>query len=178
MKPTPFHPVKLVCGMISSKRLCFERGEDLLKSALGRIDLRSDFFSFTVTDYYEKEMGPDLSRQFVSFENLIAPEELAAIKINTNKMEDQIKDEFKSDFRVINLDPGYLSSAALVMATAKNFSHRIPLADGIYAHLEFLFGKKNNIRLMEWTYPDFRLPAYEEFFLKIRETFLVQLQNI
>ena len=164
--------------MISSERLYFEKSEDLLKSSLGEIDGRSERNSFTVTDYYEKEMGPDLSRQFISFENLIAPEELAAIKLKTNEMEERIKNEFKSGFRVINLDPGYLSSAALVMATAKNFSHRIPLTDGIYAHLEFLFGKKNDIRLMEWTYPDFRLPGYEDFFLKIRETYLNQLRNL
>ncbi len=57
--------------------------------------------------------------------------------------------------RPVNIDPGYLTASALVMATAKDFAHRIPLAGGIYAHLEFLF-TRTGVRTLDWTYPDLR----------------------
>ena len=79
--------------------------------------------------------------------------------------------------RIVNLDPGYFTAAALIMATAKDFSHRVPLRDGIYAHLEFLYSK-NGIRRLDWTYPDFANPGYEAYFLEVRRAYLRQLKDI
>jgi len=63
------------------------------------------------------------------------------------------------------------------MATAKDFSHRIPLRDGIYAHLELMFTKQG-VRYLEWTYPDFRQPDYHDFFLGVRKSYLCQLKEV
>jgi len=172
----PFIQVKLICGIISSEKLFFEKAEKHLLELYGAVDLRSPFFEFDITDYYEKQMGKDLKRRFLSFCSLCAPERLSAIKVRTNILEEEIREELKEKFRVINLDPGYLTSSALIMATTKDFAHRIPLQNGIYAHLEFLFTKKG-IRFLEWTYPDFKKEEYQNFFKEVRKIYLAQLRH-
>jgi len=173
----PFAPVKLICGIISSQKIFFNKAEERLLELFGQIDLRSPFFEFDLTDYYEKQMGKNLKREFLSFASLFAPEKLSEIKIQTNSLEKKIKEEMKENFRVVNLDPGYLSSSALIMATAKDFAHRIPLGQGIYAHLELLFTKKGIITI-SWTYPDYKKEAYQKFFLEVRKTYLNQVKQI
>jgi hypothetical protein len=76
----------------------------------------------------------------------------------------------------VNLDPGYMTASALIMATAKDFSHRIPLQKGIYAHLELLFGK-NDVKTLSWTYPDYRTEEYHRYFLEVRKIYLKQIKS-
>jgi len=172
-----FHPVQLICGIISAKDDVFKSASERLEHAFGELDMCSDFFPFVFTDYYEKQMGPGLRRRFLSFKTLIDPERLSDIKLKTNALEEVMRKAAESRRRLVNLDPGYLSASALVMATAKDFSHRIPLKNGIYAHLEFLFGRKD-IKLLEWTYPDFRTPDYHDYFLRVRSSYLRRLREI
>jgi len=155
----------------------FLMGEHYLQNLYGEIDSRSQAFDFTATDYYEKEMGLYLKRKFISFSSLIPPESISRIKIETNSLEDKIRSEHGAKNRIINLDPGYLTTSALIMATAKNFSHRVPLKNGIYAHLELLFGK-NDVRHLEWTYPDIINQSYHDYFRSVRKTYLSQLQKV
>jgi hypothetical protein len=172
----PFLPVKLICGIYAVEDGHFEQAEIRLAALHGPLDGRSPRFPFTATDYYEPEMGSGLRRSFLSFARLIDPTALAGIKIRTNRLEDEMAGESgAAERRLVNLDPGYLTRAALIMATSKDFSHRIPLQGGIYAHLEFLF-TKTGIRTLEWTYPDFHQAGYQEFFLDTRKTYLSQLR--
>ena len=172
----PFSAVKLICGIIASKEDAFRKAEERLVELYGPLDLDSPVFEFVFTDYYEKQMGKNLKRKFLSFDNLISPEDLSGIKIQTNALEKEIQEEFKAGQRIINLDPGYMTASALIMATAKDFAHRIPLQNGIYAHLEFLFGK-NDVRTLSWTYPDFETEGYQKFFLEARRIYLSQIQQ-
>ncbi len=176
-EPRSFVPVKLICGIIAGKERILKRAIDKLNQIYGGIDLESAQFSFDFTDYYEKQMGKGLKRKFISFERLISPEELSSIKIESNRLEAEIKEEIEAKHRIVNIDPGYLTSSALVMATAKDFAHRIPLQDGIYAHLEFLFGK-DEVRILDWTYPDFRTKGYQDFFMKVRRLYLTQYKKL
>jgi hypothetical protein len=172
----PFRPVKLICGIIASENAHFISAETRLAGLFGDIDSRSPRFDFNLTDYYEAEMGPSLRRGFLSFERLVEPEQLSDIKVRTNELEDEVRLALGATRRIVNIDPGYLTSAALIMATAKDFSHRIPLRRGIYGHLEFLFSK-NGLRRLDWTYPDFAQKGYQDYFLDVRKVYLAQLRT-
>jgi len=173
-----FLPVKYIAGVIFSDDRVLERTILELDKLLGPADARSPHYPFNLTDYYAAQMGDGpLKRMFVSFRDLRPPEELSLIKLRTNALEEKIRIVSGLSFRPVNIDPGYLTGAALVMATAKDFSHRIPLRDGIYAHLELMF-TKHDVRCLEWTYPDFRQPAYHEFFMKARMSYLTQIKKI
>lgn len=173
----PFPPVKLICGVIFSREDALDQAEKRLIDLYGPVDFASPLFSFDFTEYYEKQMGKDLKRKFLSFERLIPPESLSKIKLETNELEEEIKKSLKARLRVVNLDPGYLTSSALIMATAKNFAHRIPLQKGIYAHLELLFTRKEP-RPLSWTYPDYKTEGYQNFFIAVRKTYLSQLAKL
>jgi hypothetical protein len=166
-EPKPFGPVKLVCGILAAEERVFDLAQERLEELFGPIDARSGRPAFDLTDYYEPEMGPGLRRMFAAFERLVEPEGLSAVKLRTNALEAAIRDEVGGSGRPVNLDPGFVTRAALIMATAKDFSHRIPLRDGIYAHLELLFGTRD-LRFLPWTYPDFRDGRYTAFLLETR----------
>ncbi len=173
----PFTPVKLICGIIASKQNVFAQGQRYLEDELGPVDLSSPAFEFTYTAYYEKQMGSGLKRLFLSFHDLIQPEQLSRIKIKTNELESIIRRESTAKRRVVNIDPGYMTASALFMATTKDFAHRVPLQDGIYAHLELLFLKKD-IKTLNWTYPDYKTPLYQSFLLNVRRIYLSQLRQL
>jgi len=176
-EPKPFLPVKLIAGLISSSAIHFEEAEKSLAARYGPADLKSPFFLFSQTDYYEKQMGKNLQRVFLSFAGLVSPEILSGIKIQTNALEESLRRDSGGSLRVVNIDPGIITPTALIMATAKDFAHRIPLAGGIYAHLELLF-TKSVVRTLDWTYPDFRQSGYQEFFRSVRRIYLGQLRQL
>ena len=167
---------KLICGVLYREGDVFEPTKERLEEAFGPVDLESSPFPFDCTDYYEREMGPGLSRVFLGFARLVEPDSLAGVKLITNALENRFSAGPGRTRRRVNLDPGILTASSLIMATAKDFSHRVPLRDGIYAHLEFLF-TKSGLRFLDWTYPDFRKPEYREFFLKARRRYLDQLKS-
>jgi hypothetical protein len=172
-----FRPVKLVAGIIFREEPVLARASAGLERLFGPCDHRSACFPFDTTDYYEAEMGPGLKRLFLSFRHLVGPEQLPDIKLRTNALERELQAGLGAAGRPANIDPGFLTASALIMATAKDFSHRVPLRDGVYAHLELLFTKEG-IRFLDWTYPDFKKkPGYGEFLLEVRQTYLAQLRE-
>jgi hypothetical protein len=173
----PFAPAKLIVGIISSQDQYFARTGEVLEALYGPVDLRSPFFPFNLTDYYEKQMGKDLRRLFLSFAALVPPEALSEIKIRTNALEKEMRDAFAGKGRLVNVDPGILTGSALFMATTKDFAHRVPLRQGIYAHLELLF-TKTTAHFLPWTYPDFQQEGYQEFFLEVRRIYLKQIRQL
>ena len=171
----PFSPVKLICGIISSRPHSAQAAKGKLVQLYGPIDSESPSFLFDYTDYYDEQMGSPLERKFFSFQQLLSPERLSEIKLQTNKLEEDIRQELEENLRVVNIDPGFLNASSLIMATVKNFAHRIPLRAGIYAHLELLFGK-DHVRTLKWTYPDFEKEEYHDYFLEVRKIYLAQLK--
>ena len=171
-----FVPAKLICGLIYGREKYFQDAEERLQELYGPVDTRSPAFDFDLTEYYEAQMGKGLKRLFLGFERLTDPASLSDIKWRTNELETEIREKAGENFRVINIDPGILTASALIMATAKNFAHRVPLQRGIYGHLELLFTKKS-VRSLDWTYPDFRKDDYQIFFLEIRSRYLERLKR-
>jgi hypothetical protein len=159
-----FKPVKLFMGFIYKELQYYQNIKERLTESFKQIDLESEIFDFDCTTYYNQEMGSPLYRRFVSFEELISPERLPEIKILTNGLE--IETSIDGN-RTVNIDPGYLSEANVIIATTKNYYHRVPISKGIYAHIEYVRKKKSKLSPLEWTYPDFRKPQYLEFFEKL-----------
>ena len=146
-----------------------------MEERFGEIDFKGRLMPFDYTAYYKQEMGRELQRQFISFDQLILPDELAAAKYFSNAVERDIA-EIETTRRRVNLDPGYVSAAKLVLASTKDHAHRIHLQNGIYAENTLKFRDKT-FQPWEWTYPDYRTPAYIEIFNQIRQIYLGQLQE-
>jgi hypothetical protein len=170
-QPKAFAPVKTVCGVIYKEEALYQKVRTTLEAEWGAVDLESGAFPFDLTDYYEAEMGTGLKRRFMSFRGLTKPEALPSLKLRAIALEEDLRRESGAAGRPVNIDPGYVTASALVMATAKDFSHRVPLGSGIYAHLELLF-TKSGIRTLDWTYPDMRREVSGEFFRKVRRAYL------
>jgi hypothetical protein len=165
-----FNKVKLFCGLIFGETAVAEKAKTELAARFSWIDSQSALVPFTATDYYRVEMGEPLFRQFVSFGGLQDPEKLPEIKFFTNRLEERFLNAGK---RTVNLDPGYLSDANVIIATGKNHFHRVPLRRGIYAHLEYVL-KNKQLEFLPWTYPDFKQEEYLVFF---RQLFILFRQN-
>jgi hypothetical protein len=172
---TRFKKVKLFTGFIyRDSRLCDEIKREL-EHRFSPIDLQSQEFSFDKTTYYNPEMGTPLYKQFVSFSQLIDAEELPGIKLYTNDIENR---QAGSGNRIINIDPGFLSDANVILATTKNHYHRVPLSQGIYAHMEYVIKKRNTLTPLEWTYPDFRTPEYMDWFIQLIATYKQDIKKL
>jgi hypothetical protein len=167
-------PVKLFAAITFHPSFNLPELYGKLDSDISQIEEKSvpyDFSSFT--DYYHSEMGSHLKKLFIVFSDLIDPVELPGIKVNTNLIEKQYMVNNK---RQVNIDPGYISEAKLVLATTKNYSHRIYLSQGIFADLHLQFSK-GSFQPQPWTYPDYMQKNVLEFFNGIKKKYLEQLTD-
>lgn len=169
-------PVKLITGILACDEQCLAAARSGLESAIGPIDLVSDIWPFVQTSYYADEIGPQILRQFVSLAQLIDAGELAAIKHRTNAIEQELAKSLALPVpRPVNLDPGIVEPSKLVLATTKNYSHRIYIGKQMYAEVTLVYDQ-GAWRPLPYTYPDYRSPQYFEFFSKVRGRLLEQLR--
>jgi len=166
--------VKLIIGLIFRNEDTLQKTLSILKHYFGNIDFQSKTLEFNHTDYYASELGNELKKVFISFKKLINPDKLAKIKVITNKIEERLT-ENKS--RKINIDPGYLDLPKLVLASTKDFAHRIYLSKGIYAEITLLYQDKA-YKPLAWTFPDFRTKEYMDIFKEIRGIYAAQKQKL
>ncbi len=120
---------------------------------LPKIAMRSPEVPFHYTNYYRPEMGDDLLRLFLIYEGVWSQDLLVPAKQMAREMETMFLDTGGN--RTVNVDPGILTLERLVLATSKNFLHRIYLADGIFADLTLIY-KKGGFVPLEWTFPDYQ----------------------
>lgn len=170
----PHLPVKLIVAFIFGREDCLLKAKQSLEKKFGRIDFESRTLSFNCTDYYEKELGRDLKRKFFSFEKLIPASSLARIKIITNKIETALS---RRGMRKINIDPGYLELSKLVLASTKDYNHRLYLDKGIFAEITLNY-QKGTFQPWDWTYPDYKTKEYIEIFNQIRAIYQRQISKI
>ena len=171
-------PAKLIVGMLSAWERAFELAKPALCEHYGPADMESPVIPFTFTAYYERQMGPNLLRKFFAFDRLIDPAILADVKIFTNRLEIDLAASVSTAVpRPLNLDPGYITPAKLVLASTKDFSHRVYLRDGIYAEVTLHYEKIGTFRGWPWTFPDYKTsPDYHAFLAKVRARCLEQLR--
>jgi len=166
-------PAKLVCSIFSQQEGLINRVADALCGAYGTADFKSPVTPFDWTSYYEPEFGSGLKRIFMSFTELVFQDALAEIKHATNKLEQEFSTEGK---RRANIDPGILTAERLVLATGKNYPHRIYLGRGVFADLTFIY-RKDSFMPLPWTFPDYASKEVIEFWNNVRKSYLKEFSE-
>ena len=167
-------PGKLVIGCLMKDKALFESLAAEITSSYGSPDIISDWMDFNYTAYYESELGSPLYRRLLSFETLIDQQDLAAIKLTTNRLEQTYSRNRK---RRVNIDPGYLLHERFVLASGKNFSHRIYIGRCIYADLTLIY-RNGAFETLPWTYPDYADKPIQNFLEQVRNKYGVDLKKL
>ena len=172
-------PAKLIFGILVTSEQVRLECIDRLVAEFGRLDHQSRVEPFTFTDYYCDEMGDTIYRQYLSAERLIDMGELPAVKHRTNQLEVEMAkvDGIGRRRRQANIDPGYVTQSKLVLATTKDYSHRIYVADGIFAEVTLCYRRPDGFQAFPWSYPDYARQEVYSFFNAVRDTYRRQLRD-
>ena len=173
----PTLPVKLFIGVLTSIPDILPEAEHRLEQFFGAIDSRSESFPFDSTHYYDETMGTPICRCFLAFADLIDPSAVADVKAKTNAIESEFGSEYSNPQRPINLDPGYLEQSKIVLASTKNFYHRILISGGIYGEVTLHF-EAGEWRCFPWTFPDYGTGRYDPYFSSLRDLYRRQLGGL
>ena len=165
-------PVKLVIAFIFKDAGPLKKAKLHLRKQFGEIDFESEILPFTYTAYYKSEFGKNLVRQFIGFRTLIFPQHLVKIKILSSAIEEKLAHKGR---RKVNIDPGYVSLSKFVLASTKDYTHRLYLGRGIFGEITLIFQGKT-FRPWDWTYPDYRSSPYISILNHLRELYRKQLQ--
>jgi hypothetical protein len=164
--------VKLIIGLLAKNKKLLNKTEEFFIKKFGKIDYRSRDIDFIYTGYYKKEMGEPLTRRFISFERLVSPDYIIKAKNTANRLEKKFSVKIENEAkRQVNIDPGYICDSKLVLATTKDYFHRIYVGKGIYAEVTLAW-QKGAFRPFEWTYPDYRSGEYSVILSDIRDIFM------
>lgn len=167
-------PVKLFTGIIAADLTLLQEAEAALTKQWDKIDSSSEIIPFDFTDYYHPEMGRELYRCWLSFEGLMDPGQLVRLKGEANKLEESFAINGK---RRVNIDPGYLTMAKIVLASTKDFNHRIYIGGGIYAEVTMYY-RHDKFVTLAWTYPDYQCETALKFFTNTRVKLREQLKHL
>jgi hypothetical protein len=165
--------VKLICAVLFSSDQPLDPVMTILKKHWGPIDEQSRIYEFHHTLYYRDEFGDALKKQFVSFEDLVDIDRMPDLKIESNAMEQGFA---AGGRRTVNIDPGYIANAKLVMPTTKNLPHRVYIGKNIYADLQLIY-KKPTFHPIAWTFADYKEPFLIEFFNAVRENYMTRMKS-
>ena len=171
-------PVVLIAAITSRYHEALEWAAQQAEAKWGPTIKRSPVFDFTETGFYTKTMGEDLKKQFLAFENLFDPGAIAPTKHVSNLWEQEyIKQNSFPEVRPVNIDPGYISEAKLVLVTSKDRDHRVYLSQGIFAEVTLHF-RGGLWTFSRWTYPDYQRADFQQFFTECRQWLREQIQRI
>ena len=172
-QPRPPKPAKLVIGFFLKEKGLGNQVVAALVGKYGPVDMASSWLPFDFTTYYNNEMGAPLFRRLVAFKQLIHQDSLADIKLFTNDLEHEYSTNGK---RTVNIDPGYLLHERFVLATGKNYSHRIHIGKGIYGDLTLMY-TKGEFEPLPWTYPDYASESIMTFLKQVRKKYVFDLRQ-
>lgn len=163
--PHPPEKSFLFVAVLFSLRDKLSSALTLLEERFGSILFVSPELAWDHSNYYEKELGKPIIRQFIFFQDFFDPLTLPEAKLETNAIETIYKENGK---RSINLDPGYVMLSRVVLASAKDYSHRLYLGKGIYGEIA-LYYKDNRYNPLPYTYHDYKDPVCLDIFETARE---------
>jgi hypothetical protein len=146
------YKAKLFFGLMYTDALLYEKTKGILSDKLGIVAKEGPEFDFSCTDYYTKEFGQGLKKRFIVMSTIILRTDLPKIKQFTCELETRFASNEK---RQINIDPGYITLNNVVVASTKEFSHRIYLGEGIFGDLQMVL-KKEKAEFFVHTYADYR----------------------
>ena len=162
-------PVLLILAAFSRYPEAIDWVRTTAEATRGMVALQSELFDHRETNYYDATMGTELKKTFFAFDRLVDPADLVEWKETSNQWEvDYQRLGQHAEPRPLNLDPGYLTEAKLILASTKDRDHRIYLSRGIYAE-NTLFFHHGAWQPRPWTYPDYRRADYHQFFVRCRE---------
>jgi hypothetical protein len=169
-------PAFLFFGVFTGFPPLLDAAKQLIVKRYGPLHPRGEsaVFPFPETRAYGRTMGAGLVRQFFVVEKLWPQDGLAGVKHASLEMEAVVSGE--SDFpveRPINIDPGIINDCRIVLASTKDYAHRLYRGDGIWEEIT-LFYEKGAYRSHPWTYRDFGAPTYHTFFLAFRDELLAR----
>ena len=163
----PDPKVKLIAGVLypDDGEEWFDWTLGKLKALWGGHEYVSSPVPFSATDYY-RDIAPRLARRFVCFEGLVQAGGLPDWKRASIGIEAESRNP-----RIVNVDPGYVDGARLILGSTKDHAHRVYLRDGIFAEvtMRFRFGKWTPF---DYTFPDFASGVYDEFLSIARGSWL------
>lgn len=165
-------PVKLFCGLIG-KREAISEARGLLVGRLGEVDCESPEVAFDFTQYYRDEMGDGLLRKWIAFRDLRERAYVAMAKHLASAAEDALR---KNGSRTVNIDPGYIDDAQVVLSTTKNYSHRLYIGMGYYAEVTLIY-EHGAFKPLAWTYPDYRSEEALRFLRRARDAYIAQVKR-
>lgn len=171
--PKAPQPAKLVTGIILKEKRLVDKLVNILAERFGPVDIISRWFSFDYTSYYETEMGSPLFRRMLAFEILIDQQRLAEIKNYTNYIESVYSENGN---RAVNIDPGYMLCERFVLATGKNYTHRIYIGNNIYADLTLIY-QDGGFKKLPWTYPDYTDDKMMDYLNNVRHKYIRDLKR-
>lgn len=166
-------PVELFFSVIFKKGWKEKEIKNYLSEKFNLSLRTSPVFSFTHTDYYEKEMGRNLKRFFLFAPCLYPFSLLTFIKHLTRRLEREVS---KSGRRTLNIDPGFILLEKICLLTYKNYFHRFYLGEGVYGEVTLVYSK-GKMEPMPWTYPDYSEKEVRELFKQERDKYKIMLRR-
>jgi hypothetical protein len=159
----------LFVGVLFADRQYYYQAYSALQAVFGEIVMETPQSGWNYSQYYREEMGTPIFRRFLFFRNPLSPDLLSEAKLKTIEIESCFSRDGK---RQVNLDPGYLTPAKVVLASTKDYSHRIYLMNGIYAETTLIFKDKRFMPHLQ-TYTDYKEDRQQKIFLLAREMFFL-----
>lgn len=162
--------VKLITGVLYPDEPHLEWVAERLEEIFGSVERTLSGILFDHTDYY-REIAPRLFRGFFSFSGLWPAGGLADWKRASCELEKR-----SGPTRTVNIDPGYVDGARLVLASTKDHAHRIYLREGIFAEVTLRYSGKA-WHPYDHTFPDFASGIYDTFLDAARTDWLRDVKS-
>ncbi len=172
-------PAFLFFGVFTGYPELLEEARDVIVEQFGPLHSAgsSPVFPFPRTQTYEKTMGTSLVRQFFVLDELRPQDCLSQVKHAALSMEERLAASRSFEVpRPVNIDPGLLNDCRLILASTKDYAHRLYRADGIWEEITLVF-RHGKFETLPWTYPDFRAPTYHQFFAALRTELLGRISH-